>query len=98
MVEDKHPTDPTQEDLAYEEANNLIDSIMEEGINDNTQDPATPTRPLQSPNKEDESPSKRDKTGKPVDSNTNQANIGKTVHNPYRKSAPKNQLTTTSAT
>ena len=89
MVEDEHPTDPTQEDLAYEEAEILIDSIMDEGSNDHTQDPATPTRPLKSPNKEDESPSKRAKTGTPVDSNTNQANTGKTVHNPYRKPAPK---------
>ena len=62
---------------------------MEEVSIDTTQDPATPTRPLKYPNKEDESPSKRAKTGTPLDSTTNQANIGKTVHNPYRKSAPK---------
>ena len=62
---------------------------MEEGSNDHTQDPATPAIPLKSPNKEDESPSKITKTGTPVDSTTNQANIGKIVHNPYRKSAPK---------
>ena len=90
MVEDKHANDPTQEDQAYEEANILIDAIMEEVSIDTTKDPTTPTRPLKSPNKEDESPSKRAKTGTPVDSNTNQANMGKTVHNPYRKSAQKN--------
>ena len=72
MVEDEYPTNPNQEDQEYEEAEILIDTIMEGESIDLSPEPLTPTISIHSPNKADESPSKRAKTGTSTDPTTNQ--------------------------
>jgi len=86
MVEYKHPTNPNQEEQENEQAEILIETIMEEGSTELSLSPLTPTRPINSPNKEDESPFKKAKTETSKELSTDQAETETKQHRPYDKS------------